>query len=108
MAYRRDDRYAGNWYVKNGRLVVKRLDTGQYEHETGGSARGQTNKFARFIISRIENDTADGQRNPSAGFWTYRREDAAPGGLFCTKAEAVKALQAQLYGDWSLEPDENI
>jgi hypothetical protein len=107
MAYRREDRYAGNWYVKNGRLVIKRRTVGIYSHETGGRAWG-SNKFTTWIIERIEADTADGQKNASAGLWTYRREDGYPDDLYCTKREAVRSLQTLLYGDMSLDPEENI
>lgn len=108
MAHRRDDRYAGNWYVKNGRLVVKRHCAGYYEHETGGKAFGPNNKFTRFTITQFSQHAVDGQRNGSAGLWTYYREGGSPDVIFMTKAEAVRELQVELYGAASLDADENI
>ena len=108
MAHRHTDRYAGNWYVKKGRLIVKRQCAGYYEHETGGKAFGKNNQFTRFTITQFSDYAVDGQRNGSAGLWTYYRDGGSPDVIFQTKSEAVRELQVELYGESSLDPDENI
>jgi hypothetical protein len=82
--------------VKNGKLIIHRVDSGKYTHE---DLRRNT-----WLIERIEPETADGWKNPNAGMWTYRHEDAAPDDIYWTKADAVKALQLFAYGD-SMDED---
>jgi hypothetical protein len=99
MAYRHTDRYAGNWYVKDGRLVITRSAAGIYEHASGGSAFSRKDKFERFTITRH-----------AVGGWCWYNSKESPEGrpAWPTKRQAVEDLQVRLYGRGSLDDTANV
>lgn len=73
--------------IRNGVLICERIEEGRYTH--------QDENFDHWAIERR-----------SGGSWSYRKRTATEWtNHYATKRDAVRALQVQVYGAYTLEKD---